>query len=83
MSRVIGHDYGLRTNWLSCSPAEKHGMACGGSSMCGADARLSKSQQCPSIADEIMLGYIRRSIGRRLKDLFFPLPGSDEGARLA
>lgn len=29
--------------------------------------QLSKSQQCPFITDEIMLSYIRRSIGKRLK----------------
>jgi len=36
------------------------------------DSRLSKSQQCPLIADGMMLGYIRRSVGRIAKELIFP-----------
>lgn len=60
----------LGTKWLSCSSAEKDGVV--GGVVCRMDARLSMSEKCPFIIDEIMLGYIRRSIGRRLKELFFP-----------
>lgn len=42
--------------------------------VCKMDAGLSKSQQCPFIIVEIMLGNIRKNKGRRLKELFFPSP---------
>lgn len=60
----------LGTKWLSCSSAEK-GVG-GVGVVCRMDARLSMSEKCPFIIDEVKLGYIRRSIGRRLKELFFP-----------
>lgn len=58
----------LGTKWLSWSSAEKGGRGV----VCRMDARLSMSEKCPFIIDEIKLGYIRRSIDRRLKELFFP-----------